>query len=189
MKVGAFGSEKELLEEIERRAHKYAKEYHSCSQCTLLAVQEMFGPPGEDVLKAATGFAGGIGRTGSVCGAVLGGVMALGLLYGRDRETMKHPDASVRAQRREEIELKLGTLIKRLRAKFDEEYGSTICNDIETKLFGRSFDKWNPEDRKEKDRLGGHDDKCPKVVGKATRWVAELILEEQSKSNLLKSSQ
>ena len=86
----------------------------------------------------------------------------------------------VRAQRREEIELRLGTLIKKLRAKFDEEYGSIICNDIETRLFGRSFDKWNPEDRKEKERLGGHDDKCPKVVGKATRWVAQLILEEQS---------
>ena len=54
------------------------REYHSCSQCTLLTVQEMFGLPGDDALKAATGFAGGIGRTGSVCGAVLGGVMALG---------------------------------------------------------------------------------------------------------------
>ncbi len=181
--------EKELLEELEKRAHKYAKEYHSCSQCTLLTIQEAFDLPGDDVLKAATGFAGGIGRTGSVCGAALGGVMALGLLYGRDRETMKHPDAEIRAQRREKIELKIGTLIQKLRAKFDEEYGSMICNDIETRIFGRSFDKWNPEDRKEKERLGGHDDKCPKVVGKATRWVAQLILEEQAKNDSLKSSQ
>lgn len=184
MKIETVKSEKELLEEIEKKAYQYAKEYHSCSQCTLLTVQEMFGLPGNDVLKAATGFAGGIGRTGSVCGAVLGGVMALGLLYGRDQETMKHPDANLRAQRRDEIELKLGTLIKTFRAKFDEEYGSMICNDIETRIFGRSFDKWNPEDRKEKDRLGGHDDKCPKVVGKAARWVAQLILEEQARNNL-----
>lgn len=189
MNVETTKSEKELLEEIEKRAHMYAKEYHSCSQCTLLTIQEMFDLPGEDVLKAATGFAGGIGRMGSVCGAVLGGVMALGLFYGRDRETMKHPDAEVRAQRRGEIELKIGTLIKKLCAKFDQEYGSIICNDIETKIFGRSFDKWNPDDRKEKERLGGHDDKCPKVVGKATRWVAELILEEQSRNSLLKSDE
>jgi hypothetical protein len=105
--------------------------------------------------------------------------MALGLLYGRDSDTMKHPNKEVRSQRREEIEHKLGTLIKNLRSRFEAEYGSIICDDIEVKLFGRSFDKWNPEERKEKARLGGYEGKCPTVVGKATRWVAELILEEQ----------
>ena len=118
---------------------------------------------------------------GSVCGALSGGVMALGLLYGRDEETMKHPDEAVRSQRWEEIEGKLCILIKKLRSKFEEEYGTIICDDIEVKLFGRSFDKWNPEDRKEKDRMGGHDDKCPSVVGNGARWAAELILEEQGK--------
>ena len=107
--------------------------------------------------------------------------MALGLLYGRDGETMKHPDENVRSRRREEIEEKLGILIKKLRSKFEEDYGTIICDDIETKLFGRSFDKWNPEDREEKGRLGGYEDKCPAVVGKAARWVAELILEEQKR--------
>jgi len=174
--------ENELLQDVEQRAYKYEQEYRDCSQCVVLAIQEVFGLPGDDALKAATGFAGGIGRTGSVCGSFTGGVMALGLLYGRDRETMKHPDEEVRSQRREEIEHKLGTLIKRLRSRFEEEYGSIICDDIETKLFGRSFDKWNPEERKEKDRMGGHDDKCPSVVGRGARWVAELILEERKRN-------
>lgn len=92
---------------------------------------------------------------------------------------MKHPDAELRSQRLKEIESELGTLTKKLRARFEKEYGSIICDDIETKLFGRSFDKWNPEERKEKDRMGGHDDKCPSVVGRGARWVAELILEER----------
>ena len=43
MKVGTMKSEKELPEEVEKRAHKYAKEYHCCSQYTLLTIQEMFG--------------------------------------------------------------------------------------------------------------------------------------------------
>jgi C_GCAxxG_C_C family probable redox protein len=189
MKAETMKSEKEFLEELEKKAYQYAKDYHSCSQCTLLTIQEAFGLPGDDVLKAATGFAAGIGRIGSVCGAMLGGVMAFGLLYGRDQETMKHPDPAVRAKRKEEIDLKMGTLIKKLLAKFDQEYGSMICSDIETKLFGKSFDKWNPEDTKEKKRLGGHDEKCPGVVGKATRWVAQLILEEQSRGNSSKSRQ
>ena len=126
---------------------------YSCSQCSLLTIQEMFDLPGEDVLKAATGFAGGIGRMGSVCGAVLGSVMALGLFYGRDRETMKHPDAEVRAQRRGEIELKIGTLIKKLCAKFDQEYGSIICNDIETKIFGGPLTNGTPM-TKRKGKIG-----------------------------------
>jgi len=176
-------SEKEILEDVEKRAYKYEQEYRDCSQCVLLAIQEVFNLPGDDALKAATGFAGGIGRTGSVCGAFIGGVMALGLLYGRDRETMKHPDEEVRFHRREDIESRLGTLIKKLRGRFDEEYGSIICDDIEVKLFGRSFDKWNPEERDEKARLGGYEGKCPTVVGNAARWTAELIMEERGEKS------
>lgn len=113
--------------------------------------------------------------------------MALGLLYGRDRQTMKHPDPEVRLNRFREIEDRLDRLIKKLAERFMEKYGSTICKEIETKIFGRSFDKWNPEERKEKDRLGGHQDKCPGVVGNATRWITELIIEEQAKGDESKS--
>ena len=137
---------------------------------------------GGDAVKAATGFAGGIGRTGSVCGGYTGGVMALGLLFGRDVKTMKLRDQEKRMDRFRGIEGRMGDLIKKFTERFKAEYGSTICDDIETKLFGRSFDKWNPEERKEKDRLGGHKDKCPSVVGNATRWVSEIILEEQGKA-------
>ena len=176
-----------ILKEAEERGYRYEQEYRDCAQCALLTIQEIFDLKGEEALKAATGFAGGIGRSGSVCGAFTGGTMALGLLYGRDRQTMKHPDPETRLNRFREIEDRLDRLIKRLADRFTEKYGSTICKDIETKLFGRSFDKWNPEERKEKDRLGGHLDKCPGVVGHATRWVAELIIEEQGENDAFRS--
>lgn len=170
-----------ILLEAERRAYRYEQEYRDCAQCTLLAIQELFGLESEEALKAATGFAGGIGRSSSLCGAFTGGVMALGLKYGRDLRTMRHPDPETRLHLFREIEDRLDRLIQRLSERFVETYGSTVCKEIETKLFGRSFDKWNPEERKEKDRLGGHEDKCPSVVGNGTRWVAELILEEEAK--------
>ncbi len=170
----------QILEEAERRGCKYLQEFSNCSQCTLLVIQELLNIPVGDSLKAATGFSGGIGRIGLVCGALTGGIMTLGLLYGRDLQTMKHPDEHIRINLKEEIDVKLGGLIKKLCEKFKDEYGSFICNDIETKLFGRPFDKWNPADREEKERLGGHKDKCPMVVGKAARWVLELIIEEQT---------
>jgi len=170
----------QLLSEVERRGCENEREFRNCCQSTLLALQEVLDLPiNDDLLKAGTGFSGGIGRTGSVCGAFIGGVMALGFLFGRDRETMTHPDEGIRSERREEITNRLGDLILRFRERFMEDYGSTICNDIEMKIFGRSFDSLKKEERDEKDRLGGHQDKCPVVVGKTARWVGELIMKEQ----------
>lgn len=42
-----------------------------------------FGIESEIVPQIATCFAGGIGNTGSVCGAVIGAVMGIGLVRGR----------------------------------------------------------------------------------------------------------
>jgi hypothetical protein len=50
-------------------------------------------------------------------------------------------DEDMRFKCKEEIALKLDGLTKKLRAKFEAEYGSICCDDIETKIFGRSFDK------------------------------------------------
>lgn len=175
-------SKEELLKEAERRGFEYERDYRNCSQCTLLIVQELFGLENEDALKAATGFSGGIGRLGSVCGGFSGAVMALGLLFGRDLDTMKHPNPEIRLKRLESMEMiGIHRLVKKLSEKYIETYGSIICDDIEKKVIGRSFNKWDPEERKEKDRLGGHLDKCPSVVSNAARWVVELILEEQEK--------
>jgi len=51
--------------------------------------QEFGIEAGNEVIpQIASGFAGGIGNTGSVCGAVVGAVMAIGLRRGRG-ETME----------------------------------------------------------------------------------------------------
>ncbi|MBW1714455.1 MAG: C_GCAxxG_C_C family protein [Deltaproteobacteria bacterium] len=174
-------SKEDLLQEAENRGCKYSQECHYCGQCTLLAIQEVLGLASDDALKAATGFAGGIGRTGSVCGALIGGVMAIGLSCGRNLQTMKHPDKEARLNL--EKELRLLSLVKRLSARFEEEFGSTLCDDIERRIFGRSFDKWDPEDKRQKEIMGGYEkDKCPMVVGKGARWAVELIMEERARS-------
>ena len=49
----------------------------------LLAVSQAQGVQCDCIPRIATGFGGGMGRQGEVCGAVSGGVMALGLVYGR----------------------------------------------------------------------------------------------------------
>ena len=144
----------------------------------LLVIEELFDLRSDDALKAATAFGGGIGRMGSACGALIGGSMALSLLYGRSYDDM----LKGYQRGKDKSEGKLAILTKKLGDKFEQEYNSLLCNDIEKKIFGRSFDKWNPAERRDKEEMGGHKDKCPSVVGKAARWVAELILDEQGRS-------
>jgi C_GCAxxG_C_C family probable redox protein len=141
----------------------------------LLVIEELFDLKADDALKAATAFGGGIARMGSVCGALLGGAMALSLLYGRSVEEMRQGQPGGKGK----TEDKLALLTQKLAGKFEKEYNSQVCNDIEKKLFGRSFDKWNPDERRKKEEMGAYKDKCPSVVGKAARWVAELILDER----------
>ncbi|WP_455281762.1 C-GCAxxG-C-C family (seleno)protein [[Eubacterium] cellulosolvens] len=71
------------------------------------------------------------------------------------------------------------TLAKKLHDRFIEEYGSVICKDVQTKIMGRSYDFWNPKEREEFDKAGGHTEKCPDVVGKAAKWTIEILMDEK----------
>lgn len=55
-----------------------------CSEAVVKAIKDEFKLPVDDhVIAAASGFPIGIGGAGCTCGAVSGGVMALGLVFGR----------------------------------------------------------------------------------------------------------
>lgn len=54
-----------------------------CSESVLFAVSDWLEVRNEFIPKIATGFGAGIGGRGTVCGALSGGVMALGLKFGR----------------------------------------------------------------------------------------------------------
>lgn len=66
-----------------REAERLHQMGFNCAEAVLggVALAAGQGPP---PLRMATGFGGGLGRTGNVCGAVTGAVMALGWARGRD---------------------------------------------------------------------------------------------------------
>jgi C_GCAxxG_C_C family probable redox protein len=66
--------------------------------------------------KIAYGFAGGIGNTGAVCGAVVGGVMAIGLKLGR-------------AGTMEGMLQELG-VVREFRRRFEAEMGNIGCREL-----------------------------------------------------------
>ncbi len=66
-----------------------------CSESVLIALSRCLGVYSDIIPKMATGFGAGIGRRGEVCGALTGGVMGLGLKFGRcaaeEREDGRRP--------------------------------------------------------------------------------------------------
>ncbi|MEM2533445.1 MAG: C-GCAxxG-C-C family protein [Candidatus Nezhaarchaeales archaeon] len=159
----------ELIEKIGRAAYYYEKIYHGCSQCVLKALQEHLQLGDGESFKAASAFAGGVARMGEVCGALSGGIMAIGLAYGRE----KLEDARFSPRYAKAMELAVD-----LYQRFEKEFGSVKCRDIQTFLFGRAFDLKNPVEYEEFVRAGAYE-KCPEVVKKAAQLAAELILKSR----------
>ncbi len=73
------------------RIRAAAEEYYRtggfyCSEAIVKAINDGFGLAyPEAVIRLASGFPVGIGGAGCSCGAVTGGVVALGMVFGRDR--------------------------------------------------------------------------------------------------------
>jgi len=82
----------------------------------LLAVCQQLGVQQAVVPGIATAFGGGIGGTGSVCGALVGAVMAIGIRYGRRDPSEK--DARAYA------------LTQELRRRFEAEMGHVDCREL-----------------------------------------------------------
>ncbi len=91
---------------------------YNCAQSILYAFGPDLALDGETALRIATGFGGGMGGSGEVCGAVTGGILALGLKYGRGGQQEK----SV-AQHAYQ---KTGELM----AAFERVHGSCVCRTL-----------------------------------------------------------
>lgn len=166
---------KKYVEELAKKAYELAVEYDieygNESQCTLAAIQDTLSMRNDDVFKAATGLAGGIGATGAgPCGALSAGVIAISSKIGRERKNWKDP---------RETWYRTHELARKLREKFIEEYGGINCSDILKKLLGRSYDLSDPAELEQYFKDGGHDrENCPSVAGNAAKWTVEILLLE-----------
>ena len=166
---------KERIQRVTRKALENDF-YSGCSQSVLGALQEEFGIGNKESFKATTVLSGGIARQGETCGAIIGALSALGLVIGRERiedeetyKAMMPPSIEVRTRFKEELKKQF---------EFEEELESTLCRDIQEKIYGRSFYMADDEERQAFFDAGGHDETgCPKVCGIAAQVAAEKILE------------
>ncbi|MHA1576495.1 MAG: C-GCAxxG-C-C family protein [Candidatus Thorarchaeota archaeon] len=126
----------------------------SCSQAIFAGYCEQLGLGKVDFetgMKIASAFSGGIARTGSMCGALTGGLMALGLKYN---------DAEKYNQ--------INVVAAKLLDEFESISGSTICR----KLI--NHDLLTEEDLQQAFKTGAFDN-CTKYVEDVTKILDKLL--------------
>jgi C_GCAxxG_C_C family probable redox protein len=160
---------------IEKSASEYERLYGGCARSTLRALQEHLGIGSNDTFRAATPFSGGTGRSGEVCGALVGAIMAIGLVYADGEFEEGKPESRPLCVRSSHYEKTMERTIK-LCDQFRGEFGGLKCPDVMSKLFGKVWDLRDPEMRVQYSQPSIHD-RCGEVTGKTARLVATLILE------------
>ena len=89
---------------------------YCCAETVLMTMAERLGIQSPLIPRIASGFCGGIARTGHLCGAVTGGVMALNLASGRDAL------GESRERNRQ--------LLQAFMSRFETRFGSLDCREL-----------------------------------------------------------
>jgi C_GCAxxG_C_C family probable redox protein len=170
-------SSKQLLEKAAELGAAYEKNSSSCSQCTAAALREILGF--EDiVVRVATSSCGGqAGLSAGACGGVIGGTIVLDYYLGRPAGMVS--STQMIPEGMEALSHAMGAA-RELCGKFIQEYGSILCPQIQSRIFGRSFNLQDPADWKAFAEAGAHDDpsKCMSIVSNAARWTLEILMEK-----------
>ncbi|MFW9867309.1 MAG: C-GCAxxG-C-C family protein [Candidatus Thorarchaeota archaeon] len=160
-------SKEKILAKAFELGQKFEKRNTGCAQTAIAAIFQALEIWNDDVFKAASGLADGLGLTGDgSCGALTGASMVIGFLFGReykDFSDMYKP-------------MKSYMLVKKIHDKYVEEYGSCRCHDVQESLVGRAFNLWDPKELKEATESGMMEH-CSKLVGNIAKLATEIILD------------
>jgi C_GCAxxG_C_C family probable redox protein len=121
--------------------------------------------------KLATGFGGGIGRKGSLCGAFTGSIMSIGMRMGRTDSNDKDGAVKVYSKCQEfwsEAPRPQGGACGARSGQFEKEFGSNLCyNIIEVHL--------DNEEERQKWLASQGLEKCSKSVEKTAQMLCEYM--------------
>lgn len=166
--MNEISSKEELLNSVEKDAQEFEQKYRGCSRSCLLSLQKHFSIGNEETIKASTPLAAGIAFKGEVCGALLGGIMALGVITASQ---------NLSDQKALGKTLAIGY---KLYNRFVKELGTDNCFKIQKMKLGKHYNLADPKEYEDFQKAGGYIE-CSKVVGKAARLAAEMILELREK--------
>ncbi len=136
---------------LRQRAEQYYRDGDFfCSEALLKSIKDGFDAPfSDDIIKLASGFPIGM-SSGCSCGAVTGGVMAIGMFFGRDKAKGKEVDKAMK-------------LTKELHDHFAKVRKVACC-----KILTKGM------------RLGSktHMEQCIALTGEVTQITAEILARE-----------
>lgn len=153
-----------LLGRIEQEAHDLEINFHGCSRCVLKPLQDHLGLGNDESFKASVPLAAGVAMRGETCGALLGGLMAVGMATAPT--DMEDADGLRNC-------LAAGF---RLARKIEKEFGTTNCTRIQTDRVGRFYNLADPDQYQAFIDANGYAE-CSRVCGKIARMTGEFILE------------
>ena len=128
---------------------------HSCAQAVFSAFAEQMGMDYQTAVKLTSGFGGGMGL-GSVCGAVTGAFMAIGLKYGGVDSKAKGQTAK---------------LAREFTERFKAQHRSLNCRDL------LGCDLSTPEGRQTAKDKNLYATVCNGIVRDAAKILSELLNE------------
>ncbi|APH13546.1 C_GCAxxG_C_C family protein [Clostridium sporogenes] len=137
------------------KIRKVAEDYYRngdfyCSEAVVKTIRDEFKiEVSDDVIAMASGFPVGMGGSGCTCGAITGGIMALGMVFGR--KEAKDPRV-----------VKSMELSKNLHDDFKKEHKSLCC-----RFLTKDMELGSKE----------HMDQCIAFTGEAAERVARIIVE------------
>jgi hypothetical protein len=130
-------------------------------------------PVSKEMSKMMMGLSSVTGGCGGICGAAA----AIGLRFGSDREGFQGSNPSSKAS----LTPQIIQAVKQVRDHFASTYGGFLCREIQTRLFGRTFDATIPEDMV---AFGREDvSQCSNVTANAAGWAVEAILSVEASSD------
>ena len=147
--------QKTLFRMIRCRAENlFASGQMMCSEAVMAVLNQGLGGglPPEMAFKLSSSQSNGLGGRGCMCGALNGGILALGLFFGRKRPGFGN-GRQVRA------------LAGQLHDQFKETFGSTCC-----RVLTRKFE----------DDTGKQYYHCQRMTGIGTELAARIILKNRS---------
>lgn len=134
--------------------------FYCCEALMKTIIDEFELDVPKEVIAMASGMAVGVGKSGCICGALNGGVMALGMMFGRTEQDGPTNPKSIKCMQ----------LTKELHDWFKENNGkNAICCRILTREYNMG--------------QGEHKPQCIYFTGLCTYKVAEIIVRELGLTN------
>lgn len=140
------------LQKIKTTAENYYRNGDFfCSESIVKTIKDEFDLSiSDDIVAMASGFPVGMGGSGCTCGAVVGGIMAIGLFFGRTQPKDKRVDKAM-------------VLAKELHNTFRDRHKCLCC-----RILTKDMTLGSPE----------HMEQCISFTGEVAEEVAKIIVRE-----------